>query len=56
MQLDRIFPYVVPEGYVERQQVGPSELVRPMPNGVFTMIVEDLDGICGNVMPDPART
>lgn len=55
MRTEKIFPYVVPDGYVRDLQIGPSELVRPLPNGVFTMIVEDHDGTCGNITPDDAR-
>jgi hypothetical protein len=55
MRTDKIFPYVVPDGYVRGLAVGPSELVRPMPNDVFTILVEDLDGICGNITPEDAR-
>jgi len=55
MRIDKIYPYVVPEGYVGGADVGPSELVRPLPNDVFSMLVEDHDGICGSITPEDAR-
>jgi hypothetical protein len=52
MDLAKIYPYVVPAGYVERAPSGPDGFILPLGHDVFAMLVHDLDGVCRNVLPN----
>jgi hypothetical protein len=52
MDLSKIYPYVVPAGYVEQAPSGPDGFLLPLGHDIFAMLVHDLDGVCRNVMPD----
>ncbi|MGK2858895.1 MAG: hypothetical protein ACSLFQ_16985 [Thermoanaerobaculia bacterium] len=50
MKLDKLLPYIVPPGYVENLQISADGLVRHLGHDVYVMLVEDMDGICRNVL------
>jgi hypothetical protein len=52
MDLAKIYPYVVPAGYVEAAPSGPEGFILPLGHDVFAMLVHDLDGLCRNVLPE----
>jgi hypothetical protein len=52
MDLTKIYPYVVPDTYVERTPTNPEGFVLPLGHGVVAILVHDLDGVCRNVTPD----
>jgi hypothetical protein len=52
MDLAKIYPYVVPAGYVEHAPSGPDGFILPLGHDVFAMLVHDLDGVCRNVLPN----
>ena len=50
MDLVKLYPYVVPGGYVEA--AGQDDLLLPIGHDVFAMLVVDYGGISGSVLPD----
>jgi hypothetical protein len=52
MDLAKIYPYVVPAGYVERAPTGPDGFILSIGHDVFAMLVHDLNGVCRNVLPN----
>jgi hypothetical protein len=49
VQLGKIYPYVVPAGYVDKLPATADGFVLPLGHNVFAMLVHDLDGLCRNV-------
>jgi hypothetical protein len=52
MDLAKVYPYVVPVGYIELAPGGPDGFVVPVGHDLFALPVHDLDGLCRNVLPD----
>ena len=52
MNRDKLFPYVVPFGYIENVDRGPAGFIPSIGHEVYVMLVEDLNGICRNVQLD----
>jgi hypothetical protein len=52
MDLAKVYPYVVPAGYIEHAPDGPDGLILPLGHDIFAMLVHDLDGVCRNVLPE----
>lgn len=50
MELAKIYPYVVPYGYVEDIQDAPNGFIASLGHDIFAMLVEDCDGICSSVL------
>ena len=43
-----LYPYVVPEAYLQHQSSEPDALTRPLGHGLSVVLVFDFDGIVGN--------
>jgi hypothetical protein len=52
MDRTKIYPYVVPAGYVERQPTEPQGLTLSLGHDIYIMLVHDLDGVCRNVLAE----
>lgn len=49
---DKLFPYVVPSGYIENVDRGPAGFIPSIGHEVYVMLVEDMNGVCRNVQLD----
>jgi hypothetical protein len=50
--VSKIYPYVVPAAYLEFQREDAKPLTWPLGHGLHVILVQDLDGLVGNVMPE----
>jgi hypothetical protein len=48
----KILPYVVPAAYLDFQRVDAKPLMWPLGNGLHVVLVHDLEGLVGNVLPE----
>jgi hypothetical protein len=48
----RIYPYLVPESYLQYQPTDTPGLSKPIGHGIYIVLVEDQDGMVGNVTSD----
>jgi len=49
IELGKIYPYIVPSGYIDKLPATTDGFVLPLGHDVFAMLVHDLDGLCRNV-------
>jgi hypothetical protein len=52
MDIAKVYPYVVPAGYIEVGPSGPDGFILPLGHDIFAMLVHDIDGLCQGVLPD----
>jgi hypothetical protein len=52
MDFAKVYPYVVPAGYVEHARFELDGFILPLGHEVYAMLVHDLDGLCRNVFPE----
>lgn len=51
LDLAKVYPYVVPEGYAKLAPTGPEGFLPALGHNVYAMLVQDLKGICRNLHP-----
>jgi len=54
LDISKVYPYVVPEGYLENPAAHGEGMVLPLGHDVNVMLVHDLGGMCRNVFAEEA--
>src|SRR2546421_6150055 len=49
---ETIYPYIVPEPYVERLDRGPDGFIPWIGHDVYVLLVDDMRGVCRNIRMD----
>lgn len=52
MNTEKLYPYVVPAGYIDVSEPGPPGFHPMIGHEVYVQLVEDMNGICRMIQPD----
>lgn len=55
MTAEAIYPYIVPEAYLEYQHEGPAGFVRELGHGLHVALVFELTGLVATMMPNDLK-